>query len=106
MIEDIENYKDRVEFLLSKYPECRDDDKKLWVAYLNVYHNLSEAMRSASDPWVAFKDVLYDGDTAMPESVRRIRQKFQEAGKYVGEKRKKRLEEAESVRQWAFDNNY
>lgn len=106
MIDDLVTSKDKVEFLLKKFPELRDNDKKLWVAYLNIFHGLGEKLRNSQDPWVTFRHVLYDDDTAMPESIRRIRQKFQEAGLYVGEKREARLRESEEVRLWALSQDY
>jgi len=87
MIETPKNIKDRVEFLLKNYPSTRDDDKKLWLAYLNLFCELSDRMNKAKIPSDIFKQVLLDTETPSTETIRRVRQKFQEYGLYVGNKR-------------------
>lgn len=79
---------DRVEHLLASHSALRDDDKKLWIAYLVIYHGLKEKL--GDDAYDAFCD-LYMEEAPSSESVRRVRQKIQEEGKYLGEKRIKRL---------------
>lgn len=91
MIETPKNVKDCVEFLLKNYPSTRDDDKKLWLAYLNLFCELSDKINKAKIPSDAFKQVLLDEETPSTETIRRVRQKFQESGMYVGNKREKLL---------------
>ena len=105
MLKNLVKVKDKVEFLLKQYPVLRDDDKKLWLAYLNKYHNLRENLKS-SDPYESFKSIMLDPKTPTMESIRRTRQKFQESGKYLGEKRAKKLEEASNMKDWALENKY
>jgi uncharacterized protein YcgL (UPF0745 family) len=91
MIETPKNIKDKVEFLLKNYPSTRDDDKKLWLAYLNLFCDLTDRMNKAKIPSDVFKHVLMDAETPSTETIRRVRQKFQEEGFYVGNKREKLL---------------
>ncbi len=95
MITQLRRAKDRVEFLLSKHPVCRDDDKLLWIAYLVTFHDLKLAI--GNDAYEKFKKILLDEDTCSMESVRRVRQKFQEEGSFIGKKRQAKLDEAERV---------
>ena len=96
MIKDLVKAKDKVESLLKSYPECRDNDKLLWLAYLVVFHDLREIL--GEEAYVKFRELLLNEDTVTMESIRRVRQKFQEEGKYVGTKRKHRLKEETEVR--------
>ena len=93
MLKDIIKVQDRVEELLKNYPQLRDNDKKLWIAYLSNYHNLKNNLNSAKDPYLMLETLVYDSETPTLESITRARRKIQEAGRYVGEKRKQRLEE-------------
>lgn len=97
MLEDLKTSKDKVEALISQFEPLRDDDKRLWLAYLNVFHSLEKRLNNAENPWEELKLVLYDKDTPMPESIRRIRQKFQQDGLYLGKKRELMLEEMNRV---------
>ena len=45
MIKDLITIKDKVNYLLEKYPETRDSDKLLWLGYLVVYCNLKKQIR-------------------------------------------------------------
>ena len=105
MLENLIKCKDRVEYLLSTQPETRDCDKTLWLMYLFTFHNLKSIDR-ASIPSLRLTEVLLASETPTPESIRRIRQKYQESGLYVGTKRKQKLEESDKVRQWAREIVY
>jgi hypothetical protein len=83
--------KDKVGNLLEEFPASRDDDKLLWLLYLRRFCNLPD------EGWDILHNILAKDSTPAMESIRRIRQKFQENGNYVGEKRQKRLEESEAV---------
>lgn len=101
MIEDLKKAKDRVAYLLEKYPATRDCDKTLWLAYLVLYHDLRKLLGEAA--YEKFKSLLLNKDTVTMESIRRMRQKFQEDGKYLGAKRKFKLEEEKLVREMMRD---
>jgi hypothetical protein len=40
MITDLIKVQDRVEYILSLYPETRDSDKLLWLAYNSLFNGL------------------------------------------------------------------
>lgn len=93
---------DKVEKLLKEYPECRSSDKRLWITYLVMYHNLREDMRNK--PELAFESfvlTMMDKNTPSFESVSRSRRKIQERGDYLPpesvKKARKVLEDATKV---------
>jgi hypothetical protein len=100
MTDGLKTVKSVVGSLLEQCPELRDSDKMLWLAYLNVEHNVGNVI--GWDAYSKLKAVLLDERTPTMESVRRIRQKYQESGLYTGKKRKERMKEAVSVRDWAL----
>jgi hypothetical protein len=99
MTEGLKTVKDKVGNLLEKYPELRDSDKLLWLAYLNAEHKMRNVIGEAA--YIRLKAIVLDENTPTMESIRRIRQKYQEDGLYVGEKRGDRLKEADKVKDWA-----
>lgn len=99
MLKDLERVKDKVEYILGKYPETQDSDKLLWIAYLALFHDLKGKLGPSG--YFKFKSMLLNPGTCTMESVRRVRQKFQEEGKYVGKKRAERMEEEKLVRAWS-----
>lgn len=102
MISDLKKVKDKVAWILNKYPNTRDSDKLLWIAYLVTYHDLRNQI--GDEAYNKMKSIIMDKNTASMESVRRVRQKLQEDGLYLGENRKQRLDEADEVREY-FKNN-
>lgn len=100
MLEGLKNCKDKVGFILKRVPATRDSDRLLWVTYLNLFHDLRRRMDNSKDPYETFKRVVLDKDTPPMESIRRVRQKFQEGGQFIGKHRTERLEEAERVKKW------
>lgn len=104
MIKDLWKAKDRVEHLLKEYPATRDSDKILWLAYLVIYHDLKSIIGVKA--YEDFKALLLHKETVTMESIRRIRQKHQEGGKYVGEKRKFKLKEEKLVREMMRESNF
>ena len=96
MIDDIKKAKDMVEHILDKYPDTRDNDKLLWLAYLSLFRNLHEVI--GRDAYLKLKKVIMSPNTCSMESVRRVRQKLQEDGKYVGTKRSLKMKEESIVR--------
>jgi hypothetical protein len=97
----LEKAKDRVEYLLRQFPETRDCDRLLWLAYLCTFHNLQGAIREHG--YAGLRKIVCDPATCSMESVRRTRQKFQEGGRYLGEKRQERLREEVEVREYIND---
>lgn len=97
MSESLETCKSKVGFILNEYVSTRDSDKQLWLAYLCLFHDLKEKI--GEGPYRELKKLIMSEDTPTMESIRRIRQKYQENGMYAGNGRKTRLEEAEVVKE-------
>jgi len=91
MIEDIKKVKSLVEGVLQGDLRARDYDIYL---ILKVWEK-----QGIQIPYPLMAEIMQKGHS--PESIRRIRQKFQEAGLYLGEGRKARLEEEKNVREWS-----
>lgn len=90
--------KDRVEMILSKYPETRDSDKLLWLAYMCIFHELK--CHIGTNAYNKLKRLITDPSTPSFESVRRVRQKIQEKDtSLAGSNRQYRLNESENTRQ-------
>ena len=81
VVEQFSSVRERVDFLLKSYPSLRDDDKKLWISYLVLYHGLQDVL-SRPQPFDALCQMLLIGGVTSTESIRRIRQKIQEEGAY------------------------
>ena len=88
----MENCFERVRHLLEKYPETRDDDVLLYYTYLHQ-HSKVEGMMFI---WNDFLNIMRA--CPAPESIRRCRQKIQEGGEFLGQKRLKRLAEQDKVK--------
>ena len=97
---ELNTIKDRVELLLKNFPETRDNDKLLWLAYAVIHKDLRSVFKN-DGAYRVFKSWLLSSDVPMFESVRRVRQKFQEGGKYVGNARRERMLSENNVRTWA-----
>lgn len=95
----LETCKSKVEDLLMQYPLLRDSDKLLWLAFMNRHHGLRRAIGALA--YDKLKSILLLKDTPTFESIRRVRQKIQEEGRYQGKKRAERMEEEAEVRKWA-----
>ena len=61
------------------------------AAYLAVFCSLEKSISESSNPWNTFTNIIYSKTTPTMESIRRVRQKYQESGKYLGTKRKEKL---------------
>lgn len=96
MIKDLKQVKTKVAQILDEYPVTKDCDKKLWLGYACKFHGLKGIL---GDKYSAFKDFILDSKTPSFESIRRVRQKYQEEGHFIGNRRtiKKRHEEQEPV---------
>jgi len=90
--------KDKVEALLKKYPDTRDSDKILWLVYLNRYYGLKENMNISKKPYETFKKLILNSRAPKFETIRRVRQKFQEEGNYLGVKRKAAIRKANNAK--------
>ena len=79
MLEDIKHVKDKVKVLLTKWPELRDSDKELWLAYANQYHNIKQKIQFVDDPYDALKKLILDEMPAF-ESITRARRELTNNG--------------------------
>ena len=74
--EKLRTVKERVEYLLDKYPNARNSDLYLIILYLRYFTDLGRYIKYI--PYDVIKE--YDGIT---ETIRRMRQKIQEEGRYL-----------------------
>ena len=74
--ERLRTVKERVEYLLDKYPNTRNSDLYLIILYLRYFTELGKYIKYI--PYDVIKK--YDGIT---ETIRRMRQKIQEEGRYL-----------------------
>lgn len=93
----------RVKALLDKYPFLRDNDKKLYLSYLNSFHNLRDRIKSnPENSYETLKEIILNPDVPMFESVSRARRKVQEKFSNLrGLSYSKRKESAEVVKDWS-----
>jgi uncharacterized protein (DUF433 family) len=84
IVDQLKTGKARIEYLLEHYPSLRDNDKKLWISYLVMFHNLQDVLLMPK-PFDALCDLLLIEDVIQCESIRRLRQKIQEQGLYQRE---------------------
>lgn len=82
MMASLESAKDKVAWLLDKYPDTRDCDKTLYVYYLYFFCGLDGYVGKHVVPQVV--TCIKQANT--PETVRRVRQKYQEEGHYRGKR--------------------
>jgi len=75
LLEKLKTVKERVEYILRKYPNARNSDLYLTIIYLRKFTELGKYIKYI--PYEVIKK--YDG---IFESIRRSRQKLQEEGKY------------------------
>jgi len=68
--------KERVEYILEKHPNARNSDLYLIILYLRYFTELGKYIKYI--PYEVIKQ--YDGIT---ETIRRMRQKIQEEGRYL-----------------------
>lgn len=96
MLEDLIKVEDRVRGLLETYPQLRDSDKLLWVAYNVKYSGLRHVL---GDKYDAFKSWLLNKNTPAIESIRRSRQKIQASNPHLAGDRGSKLAEANRVKE-------
>ena len=98
MINDLIKVEDRVLFLLEKYPQTRESDKYLWLAYCVNYCNLKLCVTDYS----RFKNWLLSDDIPVFESLSRARRKIMEKNEAVRPLNyRARQAEEKAVREWA-----
>lgn len=111
MIQDLVKVQDRVKDLLIKFPQTRDSDKWLWLAYNCKYNNLKGVFSlsaitvpfDSEAAYTNFKNWLLNPDTPMFESLSRARRKVQELYPHLsGDLRPQRMEDSENVKQWSL----
>jgi len=100
MKEELTKTKQKVSYLLDKWPQLRDSDKLLMLAYLCQFHNLMTVL--GPEAYERLKAVVMAEDTPSFESIRRVRQKLNQDGQYIGKSYKNRQEASEEVRLWAL----
>lgn len=98
MLDSLKTCKDKVGYVLEEYPVVRDSDKLLWLAYLCKFHGLQETLGTIG--YQKLKKLIMNDSTPTMESIRRIRQKYQENGQFVGENRAERIAESEKVKEY------
>ncbi len=96
MLSDYVKVQDRVMFLLERYPEVRDSDKLLWLAYNCHFNNLKEV--SLTGKYENFKAWLLREEVPVFESLSRARRKIQEEKPELAGEKQKRLQESKKVR--------
>jgi hypothetical protein len=97
MINKIKNIKPKVEELLKTFPECRDDDNRL---YLKLCSWIDPVLRHPNTSFKYFGTQLLNGTLPILESVTRARRKLQEENPELrGESYKVRKVLAEEVKQ-------
>lgn len=82
MLEGYLTNKKKVWKVMETHPATHDSDKLLWLAFLCIHHNLQGVIGKAT--YVKLRALIMDEDTPTMETVRRIRQKFQEEGHFRG----------------------
>lgn len=93
-IKEITSCSDRIKYLLENYSSLREDDKKLWISYLIMFHNLQDVLTN-SNSFEELCKLLLNKEVTNAETIRRIRQKLQQSGLYereekVGKKKDKK----------------
>jgi hypothetical protein len=101
-LEGLKTCKNKVSFILDKFKSTRDDDKQLWLAYLVIHHDLKAKI--GDDAYKNLKELIMDKKTPTMESIRRIRQKLQEDGYFIGSGRGTKKHLSEQVKIWANNN--
>lgn len=96
------NVEERVKHLLIHRPILRDNDKALWLVYLNRFHDMRSRVEKSASPYIEFRTILLNPKTPMFESISRARRKIQENHPELrGKSYTKRKESAEVIREWA-----
>ena len=97
MLSDLIKVQDRVYYILDQYPQTRDSDKELWLAYCCLFRGLKEVCKQGS--YAAMRHWLINPDTPVFESLSRARRKIQEEHTHLAGAKAQRLEEEQAVRE-------
>lgn len=97
IVNDLKTISNRVLLILQKYPETRDSDKVLWLAYNSIYNDLKGVI--ASGDYSAFKSWVLKDNTPVFESLSRCRRKLQEQYPELAGKKAERMEIEAEVRE-------
>lgn len=101
MLEDIEKVKDQVAYCLEHYPDTRDNDKLLTLGIYALFYGLKKSL--GQDAYNKFREWLLSNEVPANESITRCRRKFQEDGKWRGEKYELRQDEEGVIREYYRD---
>ena len=99
MLNQIKNIKDKVQFLISRNPELRDSDKKLWLAYMVHYEGLKNIIYD--EAYYDFVNLIMCKSTPSFESLSRARRKVQEEYPHLAGDKATRLKESDKISEWA-----
>ena len=104
MIQKIRSIKDIVYWMLCDFPETRDNDRLL---LLKIWAHQNPLLRTDKFSFVDFGNEFAAGGYADPESIRRTRQKVQDAfinlrGKSYKERKKREGEMRRSINKIKF----
>ncbi len=92
------NVKDRVRKVLDMYRISRNNDKMLFILFLNKYYGLKK--RIGEKAYITLKEILKEGPAI--DSIRRARQSIQDGGKgeFLSDEHiyKNRMKEEEKMR--------
>jgi len=94
--------KDKVRYVLENYPETRDSDAKLIIMVWWCFNRDAFEQNDRKKWTILVSEIPY---LDKMESIRRVRQKFQEQKKYLGNEkvREIRTQRAENIRQTIND---
>jgi len=54
-LEEYPTVEERVRYILESVPDYRDNDKKLWLAYMNLVMDLRSRLNDSSNPYEELK---------------------------------------------------
>jgi hypothetical protein len=95
MLDKILKVKDKVMSVLRDFPQTRESDKLVWLAYMCQYHGLKDQMGKES--YMRFKQWFLQDTVPCHESIRRVRAQIQSSGLFRGENYKERRAQAKEV---------
>jgi len=86
MLDSIKFVKDKVTYTLERSKRARDDDVFLYILILEKFYGLSDKIGFENSK----KLLKLMADAPCPESIRRARQRVQEEGHFIGNRKLKR----------------
>jgi len=76
IVKDLKTVEGRVHLILQKYPETRDNDRILFLAYHSLYNGLKDVIKTGD--YQKFREWILSPDTPIFESLSRSRRRIQE----------------------------